>query len=345
MDAQFCSEAPSSPGSWPSIPSPSLLQVGSSRDSPSNGTASLISTEVDVAMQDALEEADHEVAAWKSRQLPMDHFVPKEGTERKPNVPKRKEYTSSSYRVATNSDDNDRVVIVPERDAERNADATTSGDACQPLCKWECESTRCEGECTPECEQPRCETRCSAATTKGCVMECNRPQCYTLCPKRSCAGAGGCPLCTTNCSKPMCRLRCPQQQDCRGVCEEPRCKWRCKEPSTCPAPKCRLACEEPSCVLGSQDRAIPALRRGEIKVSSFVAPRGIQDFGRASPSAALYQVSADKAPDRNERAEIVSLTVPVLVETVSEDSQPNSRTVTIPVLVNDRPKRVEGKTG
>lgn len=198
--------------------------------------------------------------------------------------------------------------------------------SCKPLCKWECESTPCEGNCRPECEQPKCETRCSSVSTKGCVMECDQPQCCTVCPKKACAGAGGCPLCVTNCSKPMCRLRCPQGQDCKSICEEPKCKWHCAEPSACPVPKCRLACEEPSCLVGGGRRPIPALRRGELKVSTFVAP----------PS--FIQVAAVDEPDGRGASELASPTVPVLVETLSEDSQPNARTVTIPVLVRDDPR-------
>jgi len=210
--------------------------------------------------------------------------------------------------------------------------------SCQPLCKWECESSPCEGNCRPECEQPKCETRCSAVTTKGCVMECDQPQCCTVCPKTACAGAGSCPLCTTNCSKPMCRLRCPQTQDCKAICEEPKCKWRCKEPSACPVPKCRLACEEPSCLVGGSHRPIPALKQGELKVSSFVAPAGLLQLGEASTRAALYQVAAVETPEHKDGFEPTSPTVPVLVETMSEDSQPQKRTIAIPVLVRDRQK-------
>lgn len=159
--------------------------------------------------------------------------------------------------------------------ANASAEQPEKVPGCTPTCKWTCTEPVCEEECEPLCTPGKCETRCSTMHLAGCKLGCEQPECATVCPKNHCA-KDGCPKCITNCSQPLCKLRCPQKQNCTSVCETPTCEWQCQKPQSCPKPKCKLECDvQTKDCAKSVHKEMPALKKGEIKVASFVPPSSL----------------------------------------------------------------------
>jgi hypothetical protein len=199
---------------------------------------------------------------------------------------------------------------VEDNVTSRNISDPGSPRKCTPICKWHCSSPICDQECQPRCKPPKCETRCGTVELAGCEVHCQQPECCTVCPKHRCAESS-CPDCVTKCSQPLCKLRCPQRQNCTSICESPECEWNCAKPVGCPKPDCKLECAEPpkECKKSFRQK-LPSLKKGEIKVSSFVPPID-------SPS--LLQISPGHARPAGERQH-EALRLLVRVESMSSET-------------------------
>jgi len=198
----------------------------------------------------------------------------------------------------------------------REAPYQQSGNAakvpgCTPTCKWSCSSPACEQECEPLCKPGKCETRCATMDLAGCLLGCEQPECATVCPKNHCA-KDGCPKCSTHCSQPLCKLRCPQKQNCTSVCESPHCEWRCRKPERCPRPKCKLECDQAKeCLNSSVYKKLPQLRKGEIKVASFVPPSSLLQMSHG-------QLTTAENSDQQRKALHLGATVEAMDSETSE---------------------------